>query len=355
MKRPKSICRKLTVILPVKNRPMHTLRWLEYAEAVNFPFKILIADGSGSTKLESLLKDRITKTSLDFVYYRYERDATLLKFYKKMVSAISRCRSPFTVIIDNDILPAPDGIFKSLTFLLKNKDYSSCRGQHVDCRLNDTQDTRIPLHGETLEVQNVYFNKKHSIWRSFENEDPLLRIANWSDSTCVLFYNVHKTENFLKAFRFLMAKNVSDIFMLDIILSLIALASGKSKVIDVPYMLRQQNSPAGASRSARRRADIFTRMFEKNWTANVNSLAALVAKCSKPKTGMALRAITKSVMDSVINHYAARVYAHLEKQYSPNALACAFQVTQDDFVYRPADAIKGFRTSWRQQIDFLLK
>ena len=272
-----------------------------------------------------------------------------------MVSAISRCQTPFIVILDNDILPAPEGIFESLAFLLQNKDYSSCRGQHVDCRLNDTRDTHIPLHGETLEVQNVYFNKKHSIWQSFENEKPTDRISDWSDSTCIIFYNVHKTENFLKAFRFLMAKNVSDIFMLDIIQSLISLASGKSKVLDVPYTLRQQNSPAGASRSARKRADIFTRMFDKNWTDNVKSLAGLVARCQKPKTAMNLRAATKPVLSSVINHYAVRVHSHLSKQYSPNVLASASQVTQDDFVYRPADDIKGFRARWRQQIDFLIK
>ena len=351
MKFERNLCRRLTVILPVKTRPLYTLRWLDYAEKTNFPFRILIADGSGGKALQKAMKARLRSTSLDITYYRYPYDSTLLRFYKKMVSAVSRCKTPFVAMTDNDALLVPEGICKSLSFLLKNRDYSTCRGQHIDFKLMSKEKPCIPLQGETLEVQHLYFNKKHSIWRSFEHPDPLTRISEWSHATNITFYNVHSRENILQAFRFLEKKRVSDIFMCDIILSLIALSRGKTRVLDTPYMLRQQNSPEGESGRARAKSDIFSRMFDETWAASVNRLARLVAENARAQKNADIKKTTAAVLSSMIKHYGDRVYLHLaqQKRNSFDGLG------SEEFVHKPGSKIRNFQSAWSPQISFLTK
>jgi glycosyltransferase domain-containing protein len=349
-----SVCRRLTVVIAVKTRPDHTLRWLEYAERVNFPFRVLIADGSGDRKLEKRIQRAAEAGRVAVTYRRFPYDLTLARYYGKMVSALGCCETPYCALAENDTLPVPSGLFRSVEFLLKNPKYSTCRGQYVDVRLESGREDPLPLHGRKIHVQGVYFNKNHSIWKSFDQTEPLRRLQDWARTACTFYNNVHRTETLLDGFRFLKKNKVSDIFMCDIIFSLMALSVGKSKILNEPYMMSQQNSPDGVSVSSRRKADIFERMFTPDWTRNVVRLARRVAGRLPSVDGASRRGAEQEVLSCLIRHYADRVHSHLHKRFVAEQKGKAHGVDEGDFVYRPAGEQRGFRSRWEDQFRFLL-
>jgi len=50
-----SIDNNLTFLLTIKDRQKFTFRWIEYANKISFPFKVLIADGSKDHNVENKL------------------------------------------------------------------------------------------------------------------------------------------------------------------------------------------------------------------------------------------------------------------------------------------------------------
>jgi len=354
MKNPydERVCKQLAVVLAVKNRPSYTLRWLEYAESVAFPFHIIIADGSGDRRLENQLSGQ--KWRIPVTYRRFPFDSTLVRFYGKQVSVLECCETPYCTLADNDTLPVPSGLYRSVEFLLKNPEYSTCRGQFVDIRLLDDDRASKPLWGREIHVQGVYFNKKHSIWKSFEQAEPLVRLQDWAKATCAFYNNVHRTDTLLNGFRFLKKNKVSDVIMCDIIFSAMALTVGKSKVLDEPYMLSQQNSPDGVAVAARKNADIFERMFTSDWTRNVARLACFVAERLPSNGGESRDSADQAVLSCLIRHYADRVYRHLHIRFVEEQKGKAPGTAQRDFVYKPSSKQKGFRSRWIDQFKFLL-
>jgi len=349
-----SVSRCLTVVLAVKNRPNHTLRWLEYAERVNFPFRVLIADGSGEGKLEKRIQRVAATGRVRITYRRFPYDATFVRFYGKMVSALGCCETPYCALVENDTLPVPQGLYLSLKFLIKHSEYSTCRGQYVDFRLESGREDPLPLQGQKIYVQNAYFNRQHSIWKSFEQAEPLDRLKEWSRAMCIMYNNVHRAGTLSEGFQFLKRNKVSDIIMCDIIFSLMALSVGKSKILDEPYMLSQQNSPDGVSVASRRKANIFERMFTPDWTRNVARLAHFVAERLPSGDAATRRGAEQEVLSCLIRHYADRVHSHLHKHFVEEQKEKASGITEGDYVFRLSGKQRGFRSRWKDQFRFLL-
>src|SRR5690349_7778786 len=93
---------RLTVLLPVKGRADFTVRWMRYADALDFPFKVLIADGGKDEGLAALLGDPKSFPRVDYRCLRYPCDADYTAFYSKLADAVCRVETPFTALVDND-------------------------------------------------------------------------------------------------------------------------------------------------------------------------------------------------------------------------------------------------------------
>jgi len=52
-----SIDNNLTFLLTIKDRQKFTFRWIEYANKISFPFKVLIADGGKDHNVENKLSN----------------------------------------------------------------------------------------------------------------------------------------------------------------------------------------------------------------------------------------------------------------------------------------------------------
>lgn len=305
----------MTVLLPLRDRVEFTYRWMEYADQTRFPFKILIADGGSDGDLSKILSSENSYTNINYYYKKSPFDSDYSHYYAKMVSALSEIETPFVALTDNDSFPIASGLEKSLDFLLENPDYSTCRGQHVDFILENSSDGKDAfIFGQRLKIHRLYYDKRHTIWKSLDSDDPLERIEEWSHYTNINFYNVHRKEHILAAWRFIAECDLMDLFLTDIAVTLFTLAAGKTKVFDYPFMMRQQNTPVAASKEAARKADILERMFIEKWTADINRLieAATHEVCASSKidSGHAFARIKLSLK----NHYADRLFTYLNQR-----------------------------------------
>jgi glycosyltransferase domain-containing protein len=307
--------KSLTVLLPLRDRVELTYRWMDYADQSRFPFKVVIADGGSDEKLVADLSSKDFYPNLDYQYKKFLYDSDLSHYYAKMVSLLSDIKTPFVALTDNDSFPIASGLEKSLHFLLEHPEYSACRGQHLDFVLEGFPEGKEAyVFGPRLKIHRLYYDKRHTIWKSLEADDPLERIEDWSHCTNINYYNVHRREHVLAAWQFIAECDLMDLFVTDIAVTFFTLAAGKTKVFDFPFMMRQQNTPVAASKEAARRADILDRMFIEKWTADINRLmeAAAWEVCKTSKIGRV--EIISRIKMCLKNHYADRLFTFLKQR-----------------------------------------
>lgn len=120
---------QLTVILPLKGRPLFTLRFLWHANACRLPYRFLVADGQVRPAVKQLMsRSSEVFPALDIEYLAYPDDDDFSRYYAKMYDALTRVQTPYVMLADNDDFLVASGIEKSLEFLDRNPDYVSCGG-----------------------------------------------------------------------------------------------------------------------------------------------------------------------------------------------------------------------------------
>ena len=120
---------RLTIVLPLKGRPLFTLRFLWHANRARMPFRFLIADGEVRPPLGEILENsRELFPHLDIEYVRYPDDANWGRYFEKMRDALRRVRTPYVMLADNDDFLAPAGIERCMEFLDSRPDYACCAG-----------------------------------------------------------------------------------------------------------------------------------------------------------------------------------------------------------------------------------
>src|SRR5208283_4041519 len=104
--------------------------FLWYANEARLPYRFLIADGQVNDSIARHLENgRETFPHLDIEYVRYPDDANYSRFFAKMSDAMSRVRTPYTMLADNDDFLGIDGIEQALDFLEANADYVCACGR----------------------------------------------------------------------------------------------------------------------------------------------------------------------------------------------------------------------------------
>ncbi len=120
---------RLTIVLPLRGRPLFTLRFLWHANAARLPYKFIIADGEVNPALARLLENAgAIFPDLDIDYIRYPDDTDFGRFFAKLTDALQRVRTPYAMVADNDDFLLRTGIERSLDFLDSNPDYVCCGG-----------------------------------------------------------------------------------------------------------------------------------------------------------------------------------------------------------------------------------
>ncbi len=215
---------KITLILLLKDRINYTFRWMDFANNHLNKFKILIADGGKDLEIENHLRNTQNYPKLKYQYLRFPFDENYSDYFKKVFLSLEMATTEYSILLDNDDFVFPISIIKSIEFLDKNKNYSTCRGQIIPFKVN-------------LEV----FYKEHKQTSLYE-DDLLGRLGKDIKTILPTFYDVHRTKNHLNSYKKFYELDVNELLLIEVYPFFIDIIDGNIGRLDMPFLYREQNS-----------------------------------------------------------------------------------------------------------------
>lgn len=119
----------VTILLTLRGRHLHTLRWLWHANRIRLPFHVVIADGDVHPTVERVLSKGSSFPNLSYEYHRYA-DRSFSDFYRKCVDALGKVNTRYVKIVDNDDFLFPSGVTRLAAFLDHAPEYV-CAGAGI--------------------------------------------------------------------------------------------------------------------------------------------------------------------------------------------------------------------------------
>lgn len=289
----------LTILLTLWDRVPCTFRWMAYAERVNLPFKVLVADGGADESVPQILSNRANFPNVDYEYIRYPYDATSTDYYVKVLDALMRVETPFVVLADNDDFFLVDGLLRSIEFLRNHPDFSSCRGIIGGFKIAPNSD-----YGE---FSNVYGDDVSFVRRVYPDKSTLEntaveRVHNYCSSYRATWYDVFRTEQTRASFRTLRDLNTQDLILSQHIPMLLGVVAGKIQVDSYLYLARQLDGLNSVDQiETLQRADLFDRMLLESWSDDFKGFVNVIAGAISEKDPISLeearRVVKKSYRD----------------------------------------------------------
>ena len=182
---------RVTILLTLKGRDLCTLRWLWHANRVGLPFSVFIADGEVNPTIARLIEDPAVFPNLLIEYHRYN-DRTFYDFYRKLEDALSKIKTPYVMMSDNDDFLFPSGIVRSLDYLECSPDYVSAGGGigHFETRVEENQ--LLSLQGK---VERLWYQQSKA-YQSYNLDCPLAaeRVCEVYSGFLTVCYNVFRVE-----------------------------------------------------------------------------------------------------------------------------------------------------------------
>jgi glycosyltransferase domain-containing protein len=266
----------LTVLLTLKDRASFTERWMNYANSVAFPFKVVIADGGCDPKIPTILSETNRFPNVDYEYIRYPYDTTYADYYSKIANALGRIRTPFVAMADNDDFYITETMRQAVEFLSANPDYASCGGAGAYFWISPSSATQSDL----LYSKNIDW-KCNAQARSITAKSARERIL--TPAPDVNYYDVKRTDHAREQFALVCELNLHDLFLVEYAIQFLTAIAGKTKRLDRMYIARQYNTPNSSGVAhAEEYGGWFGRMLLESWSGDfskfVNALAVRLAE-----------------------------------------------------------------------------
>lgn len=293
----------LTILLLLKGRDEFTFRWFEYAQHVNLPYKVLIADGGLDNGLEKELIRRGYSKHVDYEYVRYPFDSSLELFYKKTFDALSRVKTPYVLLASNDDFYFNESIDTSVQFLKNNQDYVSSRGKIYDFSISESKGLGRPntVYGQLRNLIDLYPNP------TIDDEQVLNRLHIQISKFHSIWHDVNYTHILKSAFHEVIKYNILDINFYEHSLAFCVVAEGKIHRSEQLHMLHQAH-PNSVSVSLVPNTVEWT--MRKNWAKDLEKLIDLVArKITSEEEGCDSNIIKYMLLKDYINFFVVRKLA----------------------------------------------
>lgn len=160
---------RLTVILTLRGRPLHTLRWMWHANRVKLPFYIIVADGEVHPTVDRVLSDPCHFPNLNYGYYRYA-DHCFADFYKKCRESAAKVKTPYVMMSDNDDFLFVTGIGRSIAHLEHAADYVCAGGQIPSFSVSSRPGGISDIVGDLTELKFGYAQGPPDIAHALRSE-----------------------------------------------------------------------------------------------------------------------------------------------------------------------------------------
>lgn len=168
----------LTILLTVRGRHLHTLRWMWHANRIHLPYHVIIADGEVHPTIDRLLSDPATFPNLSYEYHRY-CDITYSDFYKKLIDIIRRVKTEFVMSSDNDDFLIETGIQKSIEYLKNDPEYVCAGGGIPFFSIDANRELPNLIIGSIVNMRFGYANQCRDIAFSSVSERVMDEIVRY--------------------------------------------------------------------------------------------------------------------------------------------------------------------------------
>jgi glycosyltransferase domain-containing protein len=268
---------RLTIVLPLKGRHLFTLRFLWHANAARLPYRFLIADGQVHPQLAAILENsRAVFPNLDVEYVRYPDDVDFSHYHRKLSDALSRVRTPYVMMADNDDFLAFTGLERSLDFLERAPDYvcsgGGLAGFSVYSGLND------PNHG-LLGPFNRFSYRYTPLDHSADyNADSVVERLRQGSRNWWSYYAVFRSDALATIWREIVDIDFSDLQLHEFFCAMRTLTLGKahSDATTIAY-LRQYDTSMRSAYSKDWVHHLLRSNFTSDFQAMVTRISALAA------------------------------------------------------------------------------
>jgi glycosyltransferase domain-containing protein len=254
---------------------------MAYADKINFPFKVLIADGGSDESVTTILGNKSAYPNVDYEYIRYPYDASPTDYYVKVLDALNRVETPFVVLADNDDFFVVDGLLRSIEFLKLHPDFSSCRGVIAGFK--------IQPHSSDGELSNVYGRDVSFVRQVYPEQSTLEetaagRVRNYCAHYRATWYDVFRTEQTQESFRILRDVDTQDLILSQHIPMLLGAIAGKIQVDNYVYLFRQLEGVSSVDKTeTKEKADLFDRMLLDTWSADFKGFLDVISNAIAEK------------------------------------------------------------------------
>jgi len=101
----------VTLILTIFERKKYTLRWLNYANQINIPLKILISDGSKKKQLTKLELKQYQNLKIHYKKFKYYKD--FKRLCEKFFLSLNFVNTKYVYLCEDDDFLILKNIYKT--------------------------------------------------------------------------------------------------------------------------------------------------------------------------------------------------------------------------------------------------
>jgi glycosyltransferase domain-containing protein len=298
---------RLTILLPLKGRHLHTLRFFWDAERRGLPYRFVVADGEVHPAVARLFdRAQTVFPNLDIDYVRCPDDVSFSHFFAKMATVARMVRTPYVMQIDNDDFLVMSGLDGSMEFLDSNPDFVSHGGGIGGFSLDSTGAALPKVVGApdhmTFRYGTDYLPRDFSASSAAERARDGFR-------TYAIYYHVFRTEVLAKILAEIQALDFSDLEIHETFLCMRALTLGKCRLDGTVMSYFRQIGTSSAT--AHRGHDWVGHLLRSRFTADFDAMVTAISDAIARVDGTDAVAAAEDIR----NVYADKLRADLKAWY----------------------------------------
>ena len=182
----------LTLIMPMKGRRLHTMRFFWHANRQRLPYRIVVADGQVEPEIsERLARPHALFPALDIDYVRCPDDVTYQHYFDKLAAAAKRVTTPYAMLCDNDDFVVEAGVESCIAFLKGTPEYAGVSGGIAGFALHP--DPALPKVAGTIRSLGSLYNNGY-LAADYDAPDLLARVRQNFTLGYSLYYSVFRAD-----------------------------------------------------------------------------------------------------------------------------------------------------------------
>lgn len=282
----------LTIILLVKGRIEFTKRWLDYMNAIHFPYEIIIVDGEDDGAVESLVQNNKISSDLNVNFYQFNTHGGYTPYYSMMAEAISLANSKYVMLCDNDDFIFPKGLNNVINFLETHHEYISAGAEIGNFKINNFHNT--PFGNDVIFLEP---------YKYFRSDEPKM---DWEPQIESMFrdfqpywYNIYRKESLQIIANELCELDLSDLVPMEFYAQLRTITLGRSKQIKGENHYLRQRGTSQISGDV----NFFEDLLDRNLPKDIELISKKIA--TKVKDSLNIAPVIKTNYASYLNNLLA--------------------------------------------------